>query len=321
MASLTAMEWSNKGWEMMSAVGAAVGALAAVIGLIYVMAQVRWARKAIRANAVQSLGTQILQVGQWLTDHPEHRNSLYLEEDVESRHAEAAATVVADFISHVLSQRDVPKDQLEAWDRYFIDLLNERPQVRKLLSKRGHWYGKAMDNLRAKHAQQFEQWKLDRSPLAVTPIQTDESVRGGTRENPFPIGHPVHNEEWQVRLDDPCEAGDIVAANKYNDPPEAGMEYWIVPVTATYTGDTTGKLNSIAVKFVSDNRNYDHGYGAAIPDPLYEIGALFNSGTAKGNVCVAVPAGANGLWTVSMGSDRPIFFRSEPATLGRPRRN
>jgi len=54
----------------------------------------------------------------------------------------------------------------------------------------------------------------------------------------------------------------------------------------------------IAVKFVgSDNRAYDDSCGV-IPNPLNEVGALYNGGSAQGNVRVAVPAGAEGLWTV-----------------------
>jgi hypothetical protein len=78
------------------------------------------------------------------------------------------------------------------------------------------------------------------------------------------------------------------------------MEYWIVPVSATYAGDATGNAGfDIAVKFVgSDNRTYDDSCGV-IPDPFSDVGALYKGGSAQGNVCVAVPAGAEGLWTVS----------------------
>jgi hypothetical protein len=88
------------------------------------------------------------------------------------------------------------------------------------------------------------------------------------------------------------------------------MEFWIVPVTATYTGNKTGNPTfGITVKFVgSDNRTYD-GHCGVIPDPLTDVGDLYNGGVAKGNTCVAVPAGASGLWTVSTGfASTPVFF-------------
>ena len=65
----------------------------------------------------------------------------------------------------------------------------------------------------------------------------------------------------------------------------------------------------LAVKFVgSDNRTYDDSC-EVIPDPLSDVGALYKGGSAQGNVCVAVPAGAEGLWTVSTSFGDPVFFR------------
>jgi hypothetical protein len=45
------------------------------------------------------------------------------------------------------------------------------------------------------------------------------------------------------------------------------------------------------------------------PTPLSDVGALYKGGSAQGNVCVAVPAGAEGLWTVSTSFGDPVFFR------------
>ena len=49
-----------------------------------------------------------------------------------------------------------------------------------------------------------------------------------------------------------------------------------------------------------DNRTYDESCGV-IPTPLSDVGDLCKGGSAKGNVCVAVPAGADGLWTLTTG--------------------
>ena len=95
-----------------------------------------------------------------------------------------------------------------------------------------------------------------------------------------------------------------------DDSPKPGMEYWIVPITANYTGDQTGHTAfDMSVKFAgSDNRTYDDRCGV-IPTPLDDIGELYNGGVAEGNVCVAIPAGAQGLWTVSTGfGGKPVFF-------------
>jgi hypothetical protein len=150
------------------------------------------------------------------------------------------------------------------------------------------------------------------APSPTSAQQSDDGNQAGSRGNPFTIGQPVHNEEWQVTLGAPHEAWAAIAAeNQFNNPPDAGMEYWIVPVTATYTGDKTGNAGfDIAVKFVgSDNRTYDDSCGV-IPNPLSDVGALYKGGSAQGNACVAIPAGAEGLWTVSTSFGDPVFFRS-----------
>jgi hypothetical protein len=43
---------------------------------------------------------------------------------------------------------------------------------------------------------------------------------------------------------------------------------------------------------------------------LDDIGELYKGGVAEGNVCVAIPAGAEGLWSVPTGfGGKPNFFR------------
>lgn len=156
----------------------------------------------------------------------------------------------------------------------------------------------------------------DLSPSAPTAVDAAENDKGmgdnpGTRENPLPIGETVSNDDWQVTLGVPREAGaDVAEENPFNDPPKEGMEYWIVPVTATYTGDDTATpWVEISVKFVGvDNRTYDDNCGV-IPDPLDDVGELYKDGVAEGNTCVTVPAGADGLWTVTAGMlGEPAFF-------------
>ncbi len=139
----------------------------------------------------------------------------------------------------------------------------------------------------------------------------DSTPTPGSRENPLPIGQTVSNEEWTVALGQPAESWSLVAAeNQFNEPPQRGMEFWMVPVRATYTGAATGNPAwEVSVKFVgSDNRTYSDSCGV-IPSPLREVGELYPGGVAEGNVCVAVPAGADGLWTVSTGvTGEPVFF-------------
>lgn len=152
-------------------------------------------------------------------------------------------------------------------------------------------------------------------PAAATPspTPTPEPDPEGSRANPFEIGTPVGNDTWDLRLGAPREAwAEVKAENQFNDPPADGMEFWIVPLEATYLGTETGLAwLDIAVKFVgSDNRTYDDRCGV-IPGDITEVGELYEGGVAEGNICLEVPAGADGLWTVATDFGEPAFFTAE----------
>lgn len=139
----------------------------------------------------------------------------------------------------------------------------------------------------------------------------DDKGTPGSRENPLPIGATVANDQWDIALGTPREAGNEVSSeNQFNDLPTPGMEYWIVPVTATYTGDDTGiAWVDLTIKFVgSDNKAYSDRCGV-IPDDLSDVDQVYPGGSAEGNSCIVVPAGADGLWSVSAGfTGKPSFF-------------
>ena len=133
----------------------------------------------------------------------------------------------------------------------------------------------------------------------------------GTRSTPYPVGTPVTDGEWDVTLGEPREAwSEIQAENQFNEGPAEGTEFYIVPVTATYLGDETGlPWMDLTVQFVgSDARTYTERCGV-IPDDLMDVDELYEGGVAEGNVCVAVPEGADGLWTLSTGwGGNTVFF-------------
>lgn len=140
----------------------------------------------------------------------------------------------------------------------------------------------------------------------------DGSGEAGSRDNPFAVGEPVGNDDWEISIAEPYEAWEeIQAENQFNDPPPEGMEYYIVAVTATYNGDETG-LPWIDLEFAfvgDDNRTYSDHCGV-IPNDLSEVDELYAGGTAEGNICIAVPEGASGLWTLSTLFGEPVFFTS-----------
>lgn len=154
----------------------------------------------------------------------------------------------------------------------------------------------------------------DESPSQDDPA--DDEAAEGTRDNPLSAGDTMSTDDWTIVLDTPYEAtDDVLGENPFNDPPADGSEYWILPITATYTGDDTGEPMLITTAFVSaDGHTYDEGNSdcGVIPDPLDAAGELYADASATGNVCLEVPAGADGLWSISADIlDEPVFFAAE----------
>lgn len=135
----------------------------------------------------------------------------------------------------------------------------------------------------------------------------------GSRENPFEIGDDVGNDDWGIVLDQPYEAWDEVQAeNQFNDPPADGMEFWMLPVSVTYTGDETGDpFWDLDFGFVSeDGRTHDDDCGV-LPDELMDVGEMYPDAEASANICLEVPEGAPGLWTVAATFTDPVFFSAD----------
>lgn len=131
----------------------------------------------------------------------------------------------------------------------------------------------------------------------------EPEVEEGTRENPFHIGTDVTDGEWDVVLGEPFNGTQaVLAENMFNDEPPAGQEFWIVPVHAVYNGTESGTpWIDLTINFVGDDaRTYSDACGV-IPNNLSDIDELYPGGVADGNVCVSVPAGAPGLWTLETG--------------------
>lgn len=90
------------------------------------------------------------------------------------------------------------------------------------------------------------------------------AILPGSRDNPLPISEAVTNQDSKFTLGAPREGwAEIAATNQFNDPPKPGMEYWIVPIAATYTGDRTGI-----------SRVQHHGQGHRFGQPHLRFGVI-----------------------------------------------
>lgn len=152
--------------------------------------------------------------------------------------------------------------------------------------------------------------------------EDDTSAAVGTRENPAPAGSTVKLGEYSVSLGATAtNANDAIAAeNQFNEPPVAGRQFVMVPVTVTYNGSESGlPWLDLSVNFVGSAGNTYGGSGSTddycgvIPVALSDQGEIYGGATSAGNVCVSVPSAEveGGTWVVEESlsfDDTKVFF-------------
>lgn len=152
-----------------------------------------------------------------------------------------------------------------------------------------------------------------------------ESIKSGdemgSRSNPLPIGATVVLDDemggvWEVTLLPPSlNANELVLAeNMFNDEPPEGLQYALLPVSATYLGDETGTAAwDLEFAFVSSSGTTHKQFDvmAVGPNELSNINELYDGGVAEGNIVIAIPSvdAESGTWRVgtSWGSAEAFF--------------
>ena len=140
---------------------------------------------------------------------------------------------------------------------------------------------------------------------AAEPVDEPAGPVEGSRENPFPLGTIVSNEEWEVSVNS-VELGAteaVLAENVLNATPDEGDEYILVNVSAAYVGGGTG---TPAVDLGFDYVTVDGvkvgtlETFAVAPDAFDSLTELYPGGTITGNQVFAVPSATAGEGTVAV---------------------
>ncbi|MBD5786973.1 hypothetical protein IF650_12370 [Cellulosimicrobium terreum] len=138
-----------------------------------------------------------------------------------------------------------------------------------------------------------------------------DSPGSGTPEHPWSIGSTVYGPEWDVTLATPRDAtAEILAADPVAAPPAGGAEYWVVPASAYYWGldEDVDEPGSVRLAFV-DDAGVEHATGCpGVPGALVTTGELTPDATLVGSLCVTVPAGADGVWRLTLGHGEPAHL-------------
>ncbi|KRF05403.1 hypothetical protein ASH00_13060 [Arthrobacter sp. Soil782] len=123
----------------------------------------------------------------------------------------------------------------------------------------------------------------------------------GTRENPYPIGSVIENDEWRVVVNSVTLAATdaVMGSNEFNEAPAEGSEYALVNYSATYLGDDpNGQMPALGVSlaYVTADGTTVNAFDslAVAPEAIDTTSALYTDGTATGNVAFAVPTASAG---------------------------
>jgi len=123
----------------------------------------------------------------------------------------------------------------------------------------------------------------------------------GTWGNPYRPGDTFDVGEWEVTLTETrLDANDeLLAEDPYNEV-EPGFTAVMVDVTATYTGDATGLVQSdLTFVWYGPDGSSHYRFCGTVPKSLIAR-EQYPGGTVTGNACTLVPDDkvASGLWLV-----------------------
>lgn len=118
----------------------------------------------------------------------------------------------------------------------------------------------------------------------------------GSRSHPYPLHHFASipdSHGWKLRVNKaiPNATAAVLAENQFNDPPAAGRQFFMINITASYTGtgssQTLGALTLDALG--RTNVAYDSSDSCGVtPNEFDEFKTVFRGGSLSGNLCFSV---------------------------------
>lgn len=154
-----------------------------------------------------------------------------------------------------------------------------------------------------------------------------EQAPSGTMDDPLPFGTEVTGDgatgsDWTATIPSTPTEGwtQIQAKNPQAVAPDDGMELWLVPISGTYNGTSAAPAATysyIKVGFIADDGTVFEGGSSLeagckhnyVPDDVMDVKDIAPGATFTGNLCVQIPVGATGVWTLAIGlMADPVYF-------------
>ncbi len=135
-------------------------------------------------------------------------------------------------------------------------------------------------------------------PGAVRSAEADE--QGLSRSDPAPFGVPAATGEWKLQVQEVIRGDEawnmLQAANSFNDPPEAGMEYVLVylRVQSLNLDEAAQGIDGMYFSMTGDRNTVHESVYLSAPEPVLDA-YLYPGGEAEGWIVLQASEGETGL--------------------------
>ncbi|WP_084077435.1 hypothetical protein [Demequina sp. NBRC 110057] len=139
----------------------------------------------------------------------------------------------------------------------------------------------------------------------------------GTRDDPYPFGSVVANDDWTVELTafDADADAEVAAASDVNDAPGDGFRWITVDAAATYTGADTGNVLELSIDYVTADGTVVSPHDEFVMgiEPEFDtLAELYEGGSEDGRVAMLVPDSLDGELRVTLGLFADDVFLALP---------
>jgi hypothetical protein len=126
----------------------------------------------------------------------------------------------------------------------------------------------------------------------------------GTRENPYPVGSEISNDDWSVVINSVNADGNpvVAEANQFNEAPPAGSHYEIVNYTVTYKGEDSSYAAEVQVDAVTSGGSVIGSFDSfVVLTDDFSFDELYAGGSVTGSVAYLIPDGETYVLRVAPG--------------------
>lgn len=137
--------------------------------------------------------------------------------------------------------------------------------------------------------------QLDESDAAEEPAdEAPADAAPGSRDNPFPLGSEISNDDWTVVINSVNPDGNAIVAeaNQFNEAAPAGSHYEIINYTVTYKGTESSYAAEVMVDVVTSAGNVVNSYDSLVVlSDEFGFDELYAGAATTGSVAFLVPDG------------------------------